>query len=330
MHHLAHFVHSKPGDVLLAVLALIAAKYLLDMVGRINYWLLVGNRAAQRAVRADLRVGLTINTVLISLARYLVYFVLLGWVLTTLGVSLSHYLASVSFLAIAIGFGSQGLVQDVVTGFFLVFERQMNVGDMVVINGQTGIVEVFGLRFTEVRLYDGSRALMPNRMISQVINYRAGAVLATLDVVATGADAQRRAVIVEALHRTTAEVEVEFAGVVRAPAVHLTWTETGVDGGFARSRLAIWPGQTWVVDGQWVPRLKARLAAAGVDEAQYQVAVYYGADPPAGGLGQPPPSAWPRLAARGVQTWTRLHPPRRGTDSAGGSPTGTPPPTPAP
>lgn len=293
MQVLWHFlVETKRGNVLLGLIALVVAKYLLDLVARIAHWVLVGNRAAQRAMRSDRRVGLTINTVLISLARYLVYFVMVGWILITLGVHLSQYLASVSFVAIAIGFGTQGLVQDVVTGFFLIFERQMDVGDMVILNGQTGIVKDFGLRLTEVRLYDGGRALIPNRSIGQVINYRSGALVATVDVVLTAATG-RREMVADALRRTTTEIVNEFSGVVRGAPTHVPWTDADGDGGFTRARLPIWPGQTWLVDGHWVPRLKARLAAAGLEEAQYQVAVHYYAEGPLADPAQGP--HWPHL-----------------------------------
>lgn len=90
-------------------------------------------------------------------------------------------------------------MQDVVTGFFLVFENQMDAGDMVVLNGQTGIVEDFGLRLTQVRLYDGGQAIIPNRSIGQVINYRSGALVATVDVVLSQGATGWRTVVAEAL-----------------------------------------------------------------------------------------------------------------------------------
>ncbi len=65
--------------------------------------------------------------------------------------SLKTYLASASIMGLAIGFGSQGLVQDVVTGVTLVFSDLIDVGEMVEISGQTGIVRSIGMRFTRSR-----------------------------------------------------------------------------------------------------------------------------------------------------------------------------------
>ena len=273
------FLHdTKAGHVILAVAGFVAAKYLLDLVAALNRFILVGNRRARRAMEQDRRVGLTVSAVLISLARYFLYFILLGWVLVTLGVKLTQYLASVSFIAIALGFGVQGLVQDVVTGFFLIFERQLDVGDMVSINGQTGLVEDFGLRFMELRLFDGSHALIPNRTIMQVINYRSRGLRATIDVVLTQPATGRRDAVAAAQRAVAAEIQREFAGaVLQAPAV-VPWTDGEGGGGFVRAQLFIWPGQTWVVDGQWTPRLTARLTAGGLDPAQFQIAVHYHGD----------------------------------------------------
>ncbi len=80
-----------------------------------------------------------------------VYFVAVGLVLEELGVSLTAYLASASIVGLAISFGSQGLVQDMVTGLTLIFSDAMDVGDMVEIASTTNVigrVEQVGSRFT--------------------------------------------------------------------------------------------------------------------------------------------------------------------------------------
>ena len=75
-----------------------------------------------------------------SISIFILYFAAVGIVLKEFGVSLTAYLASASVLGLAVGFGSQGLVQDVVTGLTLIFSDLVDVDDMVEISGQTGIV----------------------------------------------------------------------------------------------------------------------------------------------------------------------------------------------
>lgn len=97
----------------------------------------------------------------------MVYFAALGFILGELGVNYTAYLASLSVIWLAVGFGSQGLVQDVVTGFFIIFEGQFDVGDMVEMSGQTGLVEELGLRMTRLRNYLGELISVPNRNIAR-------------------------------------------------------------------------------------------------------------------------------------------------------------------
>ena len=78
----------------------------------------------------------TLHYLFLSVLKYIIYFTAIGFILSEIGVNYTAYLASLSVVGLAIGFGSQGLVQDIVTGFFLIFEGQFDVGDMVEISGQ--------------------------------------------------------------------------------------------------------------------------------------------------------------------------------------------------
>jgi moderate conductance mechanosensitive channel len=116
---------------------------------------------------------------------FVMYFLALGLVLQELGVQLTSYLASASIVALAISFGSQGLVQDVVIGLTLIFSDVMDVGDMVEIFGSTlvvGRVEEIGLRFTTVRNFYNQVVFIPNRTIANVSRFPHGGVYAYADV----------------------------------------------------------------------------------------------------------------------------------------------------
>ena len=107
-----------------------------------------------------------------SVVLYSIYFLLLLFVLFKLGFNPLPILAGAGILGLAIGFGAQNLVRDFITGFFLNFERQVEVGDKVEINGQiTGIVEEVGLRTTKIREYNQRLHYIPNGIITHVTNY---------------------------------------------------------------------------------------------------------------------------------------------------------------
>jgi small conductance mechanosensitive channel len=97
------------------------------------------------------------------------YFVAVGLVLKEFGISLTAYFASATIIGLAVGFGSQGLVQDVVNGLTVVFSDLFDVGDMVEIAGQTGFVQKIGIRFTVLNNFMGAEVFIPNRTIANVV-----------------------------------------------------------------------------------------------------------------------------------------------------------------
>lgn len=125
-------------------------------------------------------------TSLLSLASstliFVFYFAAGGVLLTELGVPITAYLASATIIGLAVGFGSQGLVQDVVTGMTSIFLDVYDIGDMVEISAQVGVVKKIGLRFLEIENPLGARVMIPNRSIGNVINYRRGYIRCIADI----------------------------------------------------------------------------------------------------------------------------------------------------
>jgi small-conductance mechanosensitive channel len=114
----------------------------------------------------------TLRKLIKSVSHYTLYFIALLTVLSTFGINLGPVLAGAGILGLAIGFGAQSLVKDVITGFFLIFERQLEVGDIVEINGVTqGTVEEVGLRITKIREYNQRLHYLANGTITEVTNY---------------------------------------------------------------------------------------------------------------------------------------------------------------
>jgi small conductance mechanosensitive channel len=217
--------------------------------------------------------ALTLHSVVLNLLKYVIYLTAVGVILAELGVNYTAYLASLSVVGLAIGFGSQGLVQDMVTGFFVIFEGQFDVGDMVDVSGQTGVVEALGLRTTKLRNYLGQTVLIPNRNISVVGNYTAGGQQVTIDVAAADAgEAERAAPVVEEVAAQTAQ---QFPGIMLAEPQLVGPIPLGTGEHFVRIQALVWPGQQWVVEGQLVPRLREVLKARGHAVPGDRVVVFY-------------------------------------------------------
>ena len=110
----------------------------------------------------------TISTILISAITFTIYFLAFGLILQEFNISLTAYLASASVIGLAIGFGAQGFVQDLVIGLTLIFSDTLDIGDVVDISGQVGKVDSIGLRFTTLINLQGQFIYIPNRNISAI------------------------------------------------------------------------------------------------------------------------------------------------------------------
>ena len=114
----------------------------------------------------------TLAKLLKSFIKYAVYFIATLTILINVGLNPTPVLAGAGILGLAIGFGAQNLVRDIITGFFLIFENQLHVGDYVEVNGQiTGTVEEIGLRVTKIREWNERLHYLSNGEISRVTNY---------------------------------------------------------------------------------------------------------------------------------------------------------------
>lgn len=112
----------------------------------------------------------TLSTVIASLTRYGAILVGFCWCMTIIGVDVSTIFASVGIFALIIGFGAESLVADLVTGVFILFENQFNVGDIIEINGFRGVVKEIGIRTTSLEDAGKNVKIINNADLKNVIN----------------------------------------------------------------------------------------------------------------------------------------------------------------
>ena len=116
------------------------------------------------------RKGLTLISLFSSLLHYVAALVILCWGLSILGVNVNAIVASVGIVALIVGFGAESLVADVVTGIFLLFENQYNVGDIVEVNGFRGTVKEIGIRTTSIMDVGGNVKIINNSEMKNILN----------------------------------------------------------------------------------------------------------------------------------------------------------------
>ena len=134
------------------------------------------------ALRTSERRETTMLKLLNNILTYVVYFIAIMTILSILEFDVKALLAGAGILGLAVGFGAQSLVKDIITGFFIIFEDQFAVGDYVRINTFEGTVEEIGLRTTKIKGINGEINIIPNGNILEVTNFSIYNSIAVVDV----------------------------------------------------------------------------------------------------------------------------------------------------
>ena len=124
----------------------------------------------------------TLSKLLENTLTYLVYFIAIIMVLETVGLDVGALLAGAGIIGLAVGFGAQSLVKDIISGFFIIFEDQFSVGDYIRISNFEGTVVEIGLRTSKIKSWTGEVHILPNGSITEVTNFSINNSIAVVDV----------------------------------------------------------------------------------------------------------------------------------------------------
>jgi len=216
----------------------------------------------------------TLEVLLRSALTYIIFFVAGIMILQIFNVNTSAILASAGILGLAVGFGAQNLVKDVISGFFILFEDQFGVGDYVETAGVVGAVEEIGLRTCKIRQWTGQLSVIPNGEITRVTNYNRGQMLAVVTVGIAYEEDIDQAVAVLKQECDTAYREID--AVLDTPQVQGV-TELADSSVNIRTVAPTLPGEHWAVERELRRRFKYALDRAGI-EIPYPRRVLYQRD----------------------------------------------------
>ncbi len=198
-----------------------------------------------------------------SMLRYSLYFFGGVMVLDQMGVKVTAILAGVGVLGLAVGFGAQNLVRDVITGFFILFEDQYAVGDYITAAGVTGTVEELGLRVSRIKSSTGEVHIIPNGKIEQVTNYSRGGMGVVVDVdVAYESDLDQVIEVINSACHTLAQEKIDI--VVDEPKV-LGVTNLGESSVTIQVFGVVQPMQQWAFARELRKRIKGAFDQAGIE-----------------------------------------------------------------
>lgn len=169
------------GEGIIKIIAIVIISGILIRVGKlaINNFFRVRTRYP---LRMSERRETTLVKLLHNVLTYAIYFIAIVMILSALTINVQAMLAGAGIVGLAVGFGAQSLVKDIITGFFIIFEDQFSVGDYVRIGAFEGTVEEIGLRTTKIKSFTGEIHILPNGSIIEVTNYSLYNSVAVIDV----------------------------------------------------------------------------------------------------------------------------------------------------
>jgi len=219
----------------------------------------------------------TLMDLLRKIALALLWAIVALVVLAQLGLNITPILAGAGILGLAVGFGAQNLVRDVITGFFLILENQIRVGDVAIINGTSGVVERINFRIIRLRDLAGTVHVFPNGAITSLSNMTQDWSAYVFDIgVAYKEDTDR---VVEVLHRVGAELrEDEYFGPLIIDEMEIFGVQQFADSAvMIRGRLKTLPIRQWETGRQFLRRVKKAFDAEGIEIPFPHRSIYFGA-----------------------------------------------------
>lgn len=240
---------------------IVAGRIVITLVGRSIHHMMI-DRKKQGPVRIDPRRSQTIGRLVNNVVSYTVNFIVLLLILAELGVDLAPLLAGAGVLGLAIGFGAQSLVKDVITGFFIIFEDQFAVGDVIQTGNFQGTVEEIGLRVTRIKSWTGEVHIIPNGSITEVTNFSTSNSVGVVDVsIAYEADIDKA---IEVIKETAMRVYEGNDNMVKEPDV-LGVQSLGVSNIVIRVTVECKPNAQYGVTRALNAEIKKALDAEGIE-----------------------------------------------------------------
>ncbi|SFG75832.1 small conductance mechanosensitive channel [Desulfotomaculum arcticum] len=204
----------------------------------------------------------TLEALLRNVLTYIIFFLAALMIMEIFNVNTSAILASAGILGLAVGFGAQNLVKDIISGFFILFEDQFSVGDFVETAGIIGTVEEIGLRTCKIRQWTGQLHIIPNGEITRVTNYNRGHMMAVVTVgIAYEEDIDRA---IEVLKQESYIAYKDIETILDEPQVQGV-TELADSSVNIRTVAPTAPGEQWVIERELRRRFKYALDRAGIE-----------------------------------------------------------------
>ena len=206
----------------------------------------------------------TVSGLVANVARAFIFVAAAVMILDLLHIDTQPLLASAGIVGLGIGFGAQSLVKDVISGFFLIVDDQIRVGDVAEINGTGGLVEAINLRTIVLRDFRGAVNVFPCGSVTTMTNLTKDFAYAVLDVnIAYSYDTDQIAEVLREVG-TAIHDDPTYAPVILEPVEVLGIERFGELGVVMRARMKTLPAQQWNIGRELRRRVKQAFDARGI------------------------------------------------------------------
>ena len=207
----------------------------------------------------------TLRKLFKSIVSYVLYFIAILTCLDMVGIKVTTILAGAGILSLAVAFGAQSVVQDLMSGLFIILENQYAVGEYVKIGQTLGKVEEIGMKTTKLSTYNGEVLVIPNGKISELINYSRRPQRASVEVGIAYEEDLDNAIAV--LAQACAVINQRFTEVLDEQAHVLGVTELADSAVIIRLTFTALDWQQAVIERELRKLVKDTLDAEGVEIA---------------------------------------------------------------
>ncbi len=220
--------------------------------------------------------GKTISDVLYKASAATLWVVVVMMVLREFGFDIGPILAGAGIVGLAVGFGAQNLVRDIISGLFLIIENQIRENDVAIINGTGGLVEEVNLRTTVLRGLDGTVHIFPNGAITTLSNMTRQFSYYVFDLgVAYKEDTDRVVEVIKEVGATMLD-DPEYAPFITEPIEVLGVDKFADSAVIIKARIKTEPVQQWTVGRELNRRFKKRFDELGIEIPFPHHTLYFG------------------------------------------------------
>lgn len=228
---------------------------------------------AEKRVQTLARIFMGTGTVLIVIIAGFM-------ILSELGINIYPLLAGFGVIGVALGFGAQYLIRDLIAGFFVLVENQYNIGDWISIAGIDGSVQEINMRRTVLRDFDGTVHVIPNGEVKTASNYSKEWARVNLNIsVAYGTDLDHAIAVINRVGAEMAKAE-HWRSLIKSPPQALRVDNLGDSGIDIKVLGQTKPIKQWEVMGELRKRLKQAFDEEGIEIPWPHTKVYFGSPMP--------------------------------------------------